>query len=314
MAIHYGMNKQWDVAVAGEIFADHVFSGFERWPEPGEEHFTDSYVREAGGGAAITSCALARLGRSVALFGIAGEEDLWLMRRLHGFGVQSDGLRTTRTATAVSVSISTRSDRSFLTWPGANRDLPAYLRELKTQDRLATARHVHLAMPVDRELALELIPRLRRAGCTISLDTGHQPEWLEDQENRKTCGEVDFFMPNELEGQMMTGAADPAAMLAGFRAMGICGVVLKLGPEGAIAPCSREGICRGVAPAVTAVDSTGAGDAFDAGLIDAWLDRLPMSTMLRRACVCGSLSTRSAGALTSLPDREELNSYDVPTR
>jgi sugar/nucleoside kinase (ribokinase family) len=314
MAIQNSMNKQWDVAVAGEVFADHVFSGFERWPQPGEEYFTDSYVREAGGGAAITSCALAKLGRRVALFGVAGEEDRWLMHRLRGFGVQLDGLRTTQTATAVSVSISTRSDRSFLTWPGANRDLPSYLREPGTQARLAGARHVHLAMPIERGLAVELIPLLRAAGCTLSLDTGHQPQWLADQENRKTCREVDFFIPNELEGQMMTGTAEPAAMLAGFRAMGMRGVVLKLGAKGAVACGEEDEICQAAAPAVNAVDSTGAGDAFDAGLIDAWLDGLPMAALLRLACICGSLSTRSAGALASLPDREELHSYDVSTR
>jgi sugar/nucleoside kinase (ribokinase family) len=314
MAIRNSMSKQWDVAVAGEIFADHVFSGFERWPEPGEEHFTDAYVREAGGGAAITSCALARLGRSVALFSVAGEEDQWLRRRLHDFGVRLDGLRMAPTATAVSVSISTRRDRSFLTWPGANRHLPAYLREPETQDRLTEARHVHLAMPIDRGLALELIPRLHAAGCTLSLDTGHQPQWLEDQQNRETCREVDFFLPNELEGHLMTGTTEPAAMLAGFRAMGIRGAVLKLGPRGALACCNEDEICQAAAPAVAAVDTTGAGDAFDAGLIDACLDGLPMDALLRRACICGSLSTRSAGALASLPDREELQSYDVATR
>ena len=67
MAFWWGMNIAWDVAVAGEIFADHVFSGFARWPQPGEELFTDSYVREVGGGAAITACGLTRLGRRYAL-------------------------------------------------------------------------------------------------------------------------------------------------------------------------------------------------------------------------------------------------------
>jgi sugar/nucleoside kinase (ribokinase family) len=307
------MSKKWDVAVAGEIFADHVFSGFERWPEPGEEHFTNDYVREVGGGAAITSCALALLGRRVALFGVAGEEDHWLAQRLRSFGVHLDGLRTTQGGTAVSVSISTRKDRSFLTWPGANRALPVYLRQPATQTRLTEARHVHLAMPIERRLALELFPVLRAAGCTLSLDTGHQPQWLGDEENQQTCREVDFFLPNEVEGRIVTGAEEPEQMIAAFRAMGIRGVVLKLGREGAVA-CGENAMDRAAAPPVEAVDSTGAGDAFDAGLIDALLDGLPMPAMLQRACVCGSLSTRSMGALAALPDREELKSYDVANR
>ena len=67
--------KSFDIAVVGEIYVDHVFSGFGKWPEPGEEVFTDEYVQEVGGGAAITACALARLGRTVSLIGVVGKKE-----------------------------------------------------------------------------------------------------------------------------------------------------------------------------------------------------------------------------------------------
>jgi len=302
------MTKTWDVAVAGEIYADHVFSGFDRWPQPGEEHFTDHYVREAGGGAAVTACALAHLGRNIAIFAVAGEHDLWLQQRLRDFGVRLDGLRLSATPTAVSVAISTREDRSFLTWPGANRGLSSYLHEPETQLRLTQAKHVHFALPMDRELALELFPRLRAAGCTLSLDTGHHPNWLKDDENWLTCGEVDFFLPNEKEAELMAGEGQPEQLLAGVSARGIGGVVLKLGSKGASALLNGE-IYTAVALRVDAVDTTGAGDAFDAGLIDALLDHAQPHEMLERACLCGSLSTQKAGALSALPNREELNKF-----
>jgi len=302
------MTKTWDVAVAGEIFADHIFSGFDRWPAPGEEHFTDHYVREAGGGAAITACALARLGRKVALFAVMGEQDLWLYERLRDFSVGLGELRQGSTATAVSVAISTREDRSFLTWPGANRDLAGYLHEPETQHRLTQARHVHLALPIGRELALQLFPRLRAAGCTLSLDPGHRPEWLRDGSNWLTCGEVDFFLPNEREAQIMIGASPPEQLLRGLDAQGIGRVVLKLGRAGAAALLDGKSYTAAAVP-VDAVDTTGAGDAFDAGLIDASLDHAGPHEMLARACLCGSLSTRVAGALAALPDREELNAF-----
>jgi sugar/nucleoside kinase (ribokinase family) len=310
MAVRASMKKLWDVAVVGEIFIDHVFSGFERWPQPGEEHFTDFYVREAGGGVAITACALARLGRHVSLFAVMGEEDVWLKDRLRSFSISLDGLRSVATSTAVSVSISTREDRSFLTWQGANRFLPEYLHEPETQDRLTQARHVHLAMPVSRELAQQLFPRLRAAGCTLSLDTGHQEQWLLDERNWLTCSEVDYFLPNEKECQIMTGAEQPEAVFKGLAAKGISSAIMKLGRAGAAAWADGQ-VCRAKALDVDAVDTTGAGDAFDAGLIDALLDGAQVSEMLQRACVCGSLSTRQAGALAALPGREELKeSYD----
>jgi sugar/nucleoside kinase (ribokinase family) len=222
--------------------------------------------------------------------------------------VQLDGLRLSETATAVSVAISTQDDRSFLTWRGANRELAGYLSEPQTQLRLAQARHVHLALPIGRELALELFPRLRAAGCTLSLDTGHHPDWLKDEKNWLTCAEVDFFMPNEMEAEIMAGDERRGPLLAALGAKGIDGVVLKLGKVGATSLWHGQ-IDSAPGLAVNAVDTTGAGDAFDAGWIDALLDRARPHEMLERACVCGSLSTRKAGALSALPNREELNRF-----
>ena len=67
--------KTYDVAVVGEVYVDHVFTGFASWPQLGEEVFANGYVQEVGGGAAITACALARLGRSVSLIGRVGENE-----------------------------------------------------------------------------------------------------------------------------------------------------------------------------------------------------------------------------------------------
>ncbi len=50
------MKKRWDAITVGEIYIDHVFSGLANWPQPGEEIFTRTYLRELGGGAAITAC------------------------------------------------------------------------------------------------------------------------------------------------------------------------------------------------------------------------------------------------------------------
>ena len=163
-------------------------------------------------------------------------------------------------------------------------------------------------MPITRQAALDLFPRLRGAGCTLSIDIGHHAEWLRDPRNWQTCGEVDFFMPNAKEGQIMVGSDQPEEVLAGLAAKGIEGTVLKLGRAGAAA-WHQGRVYRAEALALEPVDTTGAGDAFDAGFIDALLDRAELPQMLQRACLCGSLSTRQAGALAALPGREELNQY-----
>jgi sugar/nucleoside kinase (ribokinase family) len=58
---------------------------------------------------------------------------------------------------------------------------------------------------------------------------------------------------------------------------------------------------------VQAVDTTGAGDAFDAGLIDGLLDGKSNRECLRRGCICGGLSTRAVGALAGLPTRPDFD-------
>ena len=84
---------------------------------------------------------------------------------------------------------------------------------------------------------------------------------------------------------------------------GFGNTVIKLGPRGAIA---TFGAGRRVAPpAVEVVDTTGAGDAFNAGLIDARLDEASPEAILQRGCLLGALSVSSAGGLQSLPERRE---------
>jgi sugar/nucleoside kinase (ribokinase family) len=298
--------KLWDVIVVGEVYVDHVMTGFATWPRPGEEVITDNYTREIGGGAAITACGLARLDRSVQLLAVIGASDgAWVEQRLKQFGVALGGLRKVEGWTGITLSVSTREDRSFFTHIGANAHLERELRRRDTLTTLTQARHVHFAMPLPRTVGDRLLPLLRGAGTTVSLDVGFRPEWFDDPVNRAICQSVDYLLPNEKEAALMCGSEDPRDYFAFASQQRFHAPVLKLGARGAI---SVEGeTIHGVPPpAVDAIDSTGAGDAFDAGFIDAVLDAAATKERLQRACICGALSTRVAGALGALPNREEL--------
>ena len=302
--------KIWDVTVVGEIYIDHVMSGFETWPEPGEEVTTEHYTREIGGGSAITACGLSRLGKSVNLVGVIGNDDApWVERRLADFGVTAQGLRRISGATGITLSVSTREDRSFFTHVGVNRRLSQELLTPETLRSLTQARHVHFAMPLPRSLAATILPALAEAGCTTSLDVGYQPGWLTDEANYATCQAVDYLLPNEKEAALLSGGGTPADFFAFVRKVRMRNGVLKLGARGAM---SDVGVAAGVdpilvsPPKVVAIDSTGSGDAFDAGFIDALLEGANQDERLRRACICGALSTRVPGALSGLPNREEL--------
>jgi sugar/nucleoside kinase (ribokinase family) len=300
------MTKRWDAVTVGEIYIDHVFSGLPKWPNPGEEIFTRNYLKELGGGAAITACGLGLLGRKTAVFGVVGRvEAEWIQQRLGEFQVECGGLRFAEGSSGVTVSVSVQDERSFYSYWGSNGLLNEYLSSPELVEQLCQARHVHFAVPLERTIAQALIPALKAAGCTVSLDLGWQPEWYGNAENLKTCLEIDYFLPNRKEAEYLTGHKQPEQVLLGLEELGFTHVVVKLGPAGA-AIHTDGAMLQVPSPDVTVVDTTGAGDAFDAGLIDAVLDGAAPIEILRRASACGAFSTRAAGALNGLATRKNL--------
>jgi ribokinase len=306
MAISTLMNKSRNIAVVGEIYVDHIFTDFDHVPLPGEEVFADQYRREAGGGTVNTACALARLGHRCSIFGVFGrDEEAWLRSRLGSFGVHSEHVASSDLPNAITVSMSTTSDRSFLSYAGANQSLASYVGLPETIAALSEAEHVHFAMPLETELAGKLLPALRSAGCTLSIDPGWRKDWLLSSTSPNTLRMVDLFLPNESEAQLLTGCSEPEDALRAFVALGLEHTVIKLGSRG-VTTLRGNRLFKAMPPDVQVIDTTGAGDAFDAGFIDAWLGGADIEEQLRRACICGSLSTRARGALSALPSREEM--------
>jgi sugar/nucleoside kinase (ribokinase family) len=294
----------YDVTVIGEIYLDHVFSGFDSWPGPGEEIFTDRYAWELGGGAVTTACALARLGRTVQLVGVVGEDQLPMVEaRLASFGVSTDNIVRSSERTGVTVSISTTKDRSFFTYRGANRQLAEHLRRnITLLNEAVMARHVHMAMPLAFEDSALILPALKQKGTTTSIDVGHHVNWLKDKRSLEVVRSIDYAMPNEKEAVLVAGTSSGYLKLC--RSLGVHHALVKLGSVGAI--MLSNGIEYKVAPPIVeTLDTTGAGDAFDAGFIDGVLSGLPPRQCIERGCVCGALSTRAVGALQALPTRIE---------
>jgi sugar/nucleoside kinase (ribokinase family) len=109
-------------------------------------------------------------------------------------------------------------------------------------------------------------------------------------------------MPNEKEAVLVAGS--PEGYLELCRSLGVRHALVKLGAVGAVM-LSEGREYRAAPPEVETMDTTGAGDAFDAGFLDAMLAGLPPKQWIEHGCVTGALSTRAAGALQALPTREE---------
>ena len=279
------------IIVAGEIYIDRIMSGFTAWPQPGEESFASSLTREVGGGAPHTAAGLARLGNDVTLVGPIGN-DPWLRERLSQLGVHAGALIEHPTEpTGTTVAVSMPHDRTFFTYRGANVAAEAALKSVGQCD------HLHIAAAVDSDLLRWLCGRAK----TVSIDAGWHPLWLRDPQIQSALREVSWFLPNEIEAAAMTGETDPQPMMKRFQELGIQAAV-KLGAAGSAAE-----VLQVPSIALQPIDTTGAGDCFNAGFLDAWLHNQPIETCLRQANICGALSTREMGGMNGFPTREVLS-------
>lgn len=296
-----------EVLAAGDLFLDLVMTGFESWPNPGEESFAKEFHKEVGGGAAITACCLSKLGVRTLVLGVVGKGDgQWMLDELSNRGVDASGIQMAEDEpTAFTVSVSTSNDRALFTYGGANRKFPATLDSIADLAQRIGARHVHLGHPVNPTRAKSLFQAIHDMGCSLSLDVGWHPDWLSDPEAIRAVRMVDVFFPNLREASEITKETEPRRVLQELNRLGLRCVALKMGGEGAALLCN-EGVMFQEPASVVAVDTTGAGDCFDAGFLYAWLREMSPRQCLKAGAACGEASVRVMGGVAGVPTREEL--------
>lgn len=301
------------VSVVGRLYVDHVFAGFSELPALGTEIYGDAYSKSIGGGAAITACWLGAMGRPVRLACVVGETDLqWFRGEVERSGVNTELVGSSADSTGVTAAIVLGGDREFFTYLGANRALEQYVGEESLLSRLWASKHLHITAPLPRGAAERLIDGAHRAGATVSLDVGYQPTWYRDPANLPTLHSVDIFFPNEVEANIL--GLSTASSLRAWLAAGTgdatprkqTWVVVKRGPAGAVA-ASQDTYDEVEAPPTVSVDTTGAGDAFDAGFIDGFLRGGSVQDWLRRACVCGALSVAKLGGVAGATTEDRIS-------
>src|SRR5262249_10322521 len=155
---------------------------------------------------------------------------------------------------------------AILTYPGSI----AALRFAEIdQALLARARHLHLGSFFLLDRLRPDIPALfdaaRGLGHSISLDTNYDPAEHWDGGLDEALRRCDIFLPNQAELCAIAGTPDIEAALEQMAGRVPC-VAVKLGAQGALARHGAE-LARALPPPLAAVDTTGAGDSFDAGFI-----------------------------------------------
>jgi sugar/nucleoside kinase (ribokinase family) len=267
-----------------------------------------------GSSSAITACVLAGLGVDVKMVSIVGDDsfghfciDQLRQKRVDTAHVHLDPHRQT----GVTLSLSTAKDRALMTYMGT---IPCLRPEHMPQDMLKRADHLHFgsfylqeAMRGDWAL---LYKQARAAGVTTSFDTGWDPR--EDWDAERIAAlllHTDLFMPSEDEFTQIFPGADLARDFASALPQRHHIVAVKRGSQGSSYIDESGNRYDLAAQRITPIDTTGAGDSFNAGFICGWLQGLRGTELLALANACGSLACLRIGGASEIPTMSDVQKF-----
>jgi ribokinase len=290
------------------------------------EQLVDNATITLGSSGAITAAAAAAQGLRVAVCAVVGDDRLggWTTDMLAAHGVDvACVVRRPGRPTGMSVVITRPDgDRAILTFSGTMTELS---KADVPHDRVRDARHVHassffLQKGLQGDLP-EVLGEARAAGATTSLDPGWAPqgEWAKA---KPALGQLDYLLPNAAECAKLAAAAgwrhdedenvrhDDKRLQQKIRSAAEVlqrhgpVVAVKLGAGGGLV-VGQDSATRVHGRAVKPVDTTGAGDCFDAGFIAGLLGNASPAESLKRAVASGAIAVTGWGGTGRLASRQE---------
>ncbi|HPT77578.1 MAG TPA: carbohydrate kinase family protein [Candidatus Atribacteria bacterium] len=271
---------------------DLIFTGMKRLPAPGTEEFSEDFVIKGGGGA-NTPVAASRLGLRTAFITQLGKDLMGeiMLRFFRDSGMNTEAvIQSRKKRTSVTAVMSLGHERGFASFD--KNDLSDVdLRFL--EDHIKCSRHVH--SHIAYVSTLPIIELAEKHGCTISIDTS----WSAD---RKADGikdilrRIDIFTPNEVEACTLTGTED-AWEAARILSQYVKVLVVKLGAKGCLVAKGGELIEVPPVMGITPVDTTGAGDLFNAGFLYGFLSGFSLDECARWGNASGALAVTFPGGM-----------------
>lgn len=294
----------YDLALVADLCIDLLFTGKVK-PVYGQvEQLVDNYHVELGGSAGIFASQFTKLGGRPALLGAYGKDafgDL-LVRRLRDLNIDDQFLIASENdPTAVGLGLGYFDDRAMLTFKGTLDYIsPSHI---ESSGILNVASHIHInsffLLESLKDYWVSTIPKLKKSGKTISLDTNWAPE--EDWETTHALFPyIDIFLPNDQEAKRICNRDDVDE--AGKMLSEICPlVVVKRGADGASVyqhgSISHFPVPEEIRHGLVIQDTTGAGDNFSAGFIFNWLKGESLERCMNLGLRCGTASLKEIGGI-----------------
>ncbi|WP_219838077.1 ribokinase [Paenibacillus sp. R14(2021)] len=302
------MNKP-KLVVIGSLNMDIVVET-DRYPQVGETLLGRSVRFIPGGKGANQAVAAARLGAETAMIGAVGDDSFGddLLRSLQQDGVDISGVkRAAGSATGIASIYVAEGDNSIVVVPGAN-----YLVEPADIDRneakLREADIVLLQLEIPIETVVHAAKKAKQLGKTVVLNPAPaQP--LPDE--LFSC--IDYLTPNRTElaeytGMNTVGIHLEAAMRR-MKDMGAAHVVTTLGADGS-AFLGADGTMRFInSYRVPVVDTTGAGDCYNAGLALSIASGGSLDQAVAYASLASAVAVTKFGAQTGMPTADEVQQF-----
>ncbi len=292
-----------DVFVVGDYCLDLIFTGQPEFLQLGKEVVATQFAMTPGG-CYNGAVAMHRLGLRVAWAADFGSDEF--SRFVYG-KAKSEGLDETffvhhdRPLRYITVAASYPEDRAFLAYYDPSPAVPAGMKALPS----VSAKVMYVPGFYSGPLAGAGLRLVRARSMKVVMD-GNTSEQLRLSEApvRRVLNALDMFMANAREARMLTGLDDLEHAVRTLAEVSPL-VVVKDGAGGSYA-CDGGTIVHEPAIQVKPLDTTGAGDCFDAGFLKAWLDGRPLRECLRWGNIVGGLSTLGMGGTGRVVTAKEV--------
>jgi sugar/nucleoside kinase (ribokinase family) len=296
----------YDVAIIGGYFFDQIYTGLPQFPELGREICTTG-VTTTGGGMFITAVALARLGAKVAWPVYFGSdyysEYVYKLAAAEGIDLSLAKIGD-QPYRQVTTSMPFQGERAFVTYADPTPE-DMYKHWLARLDN-CHFRHLHLGGMMGKDLMFALMDRAWAQGATVSMDCGDGPHLEKPCDCRELVAQIDIFMPNSREARIIAEKADLMDAIGVLMQSGRM-VVVKDGPNGVWIGHNGEIIHEPGVRVGPVVDTTGAGDCFNAGFLYGYVvERAALNVCARYGNICGGYSVTGVGGATTAPTHRQL--------
>jgi ribokinase len=299
--------SNYDVVVLGAAAIDFV-ARVDTLPGSDEIVFAKEYTRYAGGSGANIASGLAKLGHTVAFLGKMGDDEAggWLLNNMNDSGIDTQAMDivTGGKSATCFIALDDQGNRAIYALGGS-----ALLENVDELDlpRVTGSRVICIGdayIPV----ATAAAEAARSQAVTVFFIPGGLMVTHGMKELRPILQNTSVLVVSRNEANLLIGDCSPSEAGLSLREAGPEIVVVTLGADGAIF-VSENGTVMVPAQDTTVIDTTGAGDAFAAGLIHAYLDDREWSEALEMGCAMAAIKISHLGATGGLPNKIELERF-----